>query len=318
MKIVVLDGYGVNPGDLSWDAIAQLGELTVFPRTAADDVLAHAGDAEILLTNKTVIRDEHMEKLIRLKYIGVLATGYNVVDTEAARRRGILVSNIPAYGTASVAQMVFALLLTVTNRVEHYSEEVRQGRWSACPDFCYWDTPLMELAQKRMGIVGLGHTGMATARIARAFGMQVLASTSKEAAQLPEGVLKATREELFSTCDIVSLHCPLTPETRKMVNRQTLSLMRPHAILINTGRGPLVDEAAVAEALRANRLGAYAADVMGKEPPAADHPLLSAPRAFLTPHIAWATREARQRLMNICRDNLRTFLEGQPQNIVNP
>ena len=237
MKIVVLDGHGLNPGDLSWDGIARLGELTVYPRTSDDEFAAHAADAEILLTNKTPITDERMERLPHLKYIGVLATGYNVVDTEAARRRHIPVTNIPAYSTQSVAQMVFALLLAATNRVEHYARENREGRWSRNPDFCYWDTPLVELAGKRMGIVGLGHTGMATARIALAFGMDVTALTSKDAGSLPEGIRKAaSTDELFATCDVVSLNCPLTPDTRHLANARTLALMKPGAILINTGR----------------------------------------------------------------------------------
>ena len=265
MKIVVLDGHGLNPGDLSWDGIARLGELTVYPRTSDDEFAAHAADAEILLTNKTPITDERMERLPHLKYIGVLATGYNVVDTEAARRRHIPVTNIPAYSTQSVAQMVFALLLAATNRVEHYARENREGRWSRNPDFCYWDTPLVELAGKRMGIVGLGHTGMATARIALAFGMDVTALTSKDAGSLPEGIRKAaSTDELFATCDVVSLNCPLTPDTRHLANARTLALMKPGAILINTGRGPLVDEEAVAEALGAGRLGAYGADAWAR------------------------------------------------------
>ena len=213
--------------------------------------------------------------------------------------------------------MVFALLLSITNRVEHYTSENRNGRWSRNPDFCYWDTPLTELAGKKMGVVGLGHTGMATARIALAFGMEMYAYTSKEEADLPEGIHKLPLNELFSTCRIISLNCPLTAKTYAMVNRQTLSLMRPDTILINTGRGPLVDENAVAEALIANRLGAYGADVTCVEPPSADNPLLSAPRAFITPHIAWATKEARLRLMDICERNIRSFLEGKPQNVVN-
>ena len=239
-------------------------------------------------------------------------------SSEAARQHGIPVCNIPAYSTPSVAQSAFALLLAITNRVEHYAAENRQGRWSRNPDFCYWDTPLTELAGKTMGIVGMGHTGTATARIALAFGMKVLAFTSKSQSQLDDDIRKATLDELFATCDVVSLHCPLTPDTRHLANARTLALMKPGAILINTGRGPLVDEEAVAEALGAGRLGAYGADVMGTEPPAADNPLLSAPRAFITPHIAWATREARQRLMDICRDNIGAFINGQQQNIVNP
>lgn len=213
MKITVLDGYGLNPGDLSWEPIAQLGELTVFPRTSAEEFYAHAEGADILLTNKTLITAEHIDRLPDLKYIGILATGYNVVDIEAARKHGIPVCNIPAYSTRSVAQMVFALLLAITNRVEHYAEENRKGRWSRNPDFCYWDTPLMELAGKKMGIVGLGHTGMATARIALAFGMEVYACTSKSPLQLGTDIRKSTMEELFSACDVISLNCPLTPET---------------------------------------------------------------------------------------------------------
>lgn len=318
MKIVVLDGYGLNPGDLSWNGLARMGELVVFPRTSPEEFYAHAEGADILLTNKTPITAEHIRHLPKLTYIGVLATGYNVVDMEAARERGIPVCNIPAYSTASVAQMVFAHLLAITNRVEHYTAENRKGRWSKNPDFCYWDTPLVELSGKKMGIIGLGHTGMATARIALAFGMEVLAYTSKDARELEGGIQKATLEEVFSASDIVSLHCPLTPETHHLVNPRTLSLMKPEAILINTGRGPLVDEAAVADALHSHRLAAYGADVAATEPPAADTPLLSAPNAFLTPHIAWATREARLRLMGICEENIRAFLCGHPQNVVNP
>lgn len=317
MKITVLDGYGLNPGDLSWEPVARLGELTVFPRTSAEEFHAHAGDADILLTNKTLITGEDMERLPRLKYIGVLATGYNVVDAEAARGRGIPVCNIPAYSTQSVAQMVFALLLAATNRVEHYAEENRRGRWSGNPDFCYWDTPLVELAGKKMGIVGLGHTGTATARIALAFGMEVYAYTSKRADRIDAGIRKATIEELFSVCDIISLNCPLTPETRHMANARTLALVKPGAILINTGRGLLVDEEAVAQALKSGILAAYGADVASTEPPSADNPLLSAPNAYLTPHIAWATREARLRLMETCAENIRAFLGGRPQNVVN-
>lgn len=318
MKIVVLDGYGLNPGDLSWDGIAQLGELKVFPRTSAEEFDAHAEGADILLTNKTVITAEHIQHLPDLKYIGVLATGYNIVDTKAAHERGIPVCNIPSYSTQSVAQMAFAHLLAITNRVEHYTEENRKGRWSRNPDFCYWDTPLMELSGKKIGIIGLGHTGMATARIALAFGMEVYAYTSKNALQLGCDIRKSTLEEIFSTCDVISLHCPLTPETHHLINRRTLSQMKPKTILINTGRGPLVDEEAVAEALQSHQIAAYGADVAAAEPPAADNPLLSAPNAFLTPHIAWATREARLRLMATCEENIRAFISGKPQNIVNP
>ena len=319
MKIIVLDGHTLNPGDLSWENIAQMGELTVYPRTLEEEVLAHAEGAEILLTNKTVITAKHIRHLPLLKYIGVLATGYNVVDIGAAREHGIPVCNIPAYSTQSVAQMVFALLLAITNRTEHYAEENRKGRWSQTPDFCYWDTPLIELYEKKIGIVGLGHTGMATARIAQAFGMKVYAYTSKTTLATDNGIMKSdSLDELFATCDVISLNCPLCPATYHMIDRRSLSLMKPEAILINTGRGPLVDEEAVAEALKARRLAAYGADVTTTEPPAANHPLLDAPNAYLTPHIAWATSEARQRLLDICEQNIRAFLKGKPQNIINP
>lgn len=318
MKIVVLDGHALNPGDLSWDIIGQLGELTVFPRTKAEDFYAHASEADILLTNKTVVTAEHIRRLPNLKYIGVLATGYNVVDTEAAKQNGIPVSNIPAYSTYSVAQMVFALILAITNHVEHYAEENRKGRWSRSQDFCYWDSPLIELNDKKIGIIGLGATGMATAHIALSFGMKVYAFTSKKEDQLTDSIHKSTLENLFASCDVISLNCPLTQTTRHLINQDILSRMKDGTILINTGRGPLVDELAVAEALRNHKLAAYGADVMEMEPPAENHPLWSMPNAYLTPHIAWATRESRLRLMQICQENIRSFLQGTPQNIVNP
>ena len=318
MNIVVLDGYAANPGDLCWDELQALGECTIYDRTAPAEVLERAAGAEILLTNKTVLTAEHMAALPELKYIGVLATGYNIVDTTAAKERGIIVTNIPAYSTDSVAQMVFAHILNITQQVQHHSEEVHRGRWTASKDFCFWDTPLIELREKKLGIVGLGHTGFTTARIAIGFGMKVCAYTSKTNFQLPPEIRKMELDELFRECDIISLHCPLTDSTREMVNAERLRLMKPTAILINTGRGPLVDEEAVAEALRNNTLAAYGADVTSTEPPSADHPLLSAPNAYLTPHIAWATREARLRLMGICEENIRAFLQGKPQNVVNP
>ena len=240
MKIVVLDGQGVNPGDISWNRIEELGELTVYPRTAPEEVLQHVGDAEIALTNKTVFDANIIAQLKNTKYIGVLATGYNVVDTKAARERGIVVTNIPAYSTDSVAQMVFAHLLNVSNHVEHYAEETRNGVWSRCPDFCYWNTPLFELAGNTLGIVGLGHIGMKVAQIAQAFGMNVLAYTSKTPDQLPEGIRKTTLDGLFGASDVVSLHCPLTDTTRELMNNTSIEKMRDGAILINTGRGPLV------------------------------------------------------------------------------
>lgn len=317
MKIVVLDGQGVNPGDISWNRIEELGELTVYPRTAPEEVLKHVGDAEIALTNKTVFDANIIAQLKNTKYIGVLATGYNVVDTKAARERGIVVTNIPAYSTDSVAQMVFAHLLNVSNHVDHYAEETRNGVWSRCPDFCYWNTPLFELAGKTIGIVGLGHIGMKVAQIGQAFGMNVLAYTSKSPDQLPEWVRKTTLDGLFGASDVVSLHCPLTDTTRELMNSASIEKMRDGAILINTGRGPLVNEADVADALTSGKLGAYCADVLSSEPPSASNPLIGAPNAFITPHVAWATIEARLRLMDIAVNNIKSFLAESPTNVVN-
>lgn len=317
MKIVVLDGQGVNPGDISWNRIEELGELTVYPRTAPEEVLQHVGDAEIALTNKTVFDANIIAQLKNTKYIGVLATGYNVVDTKVARERGIVVTNIPAYSTDSVAQMVFAHLLNVSNHVEHYAEETRNGVWSRCPDFCYWNTPLFELAGKTLGIVGLGHIGMKVAQIAQAFGMNVLAYTSKGPDQLPEWIRKTTLDGLLGASDVVSLHCPLTDTTRELMNSASIEKMRDGAILINTGRGPLVNEADVTDALASGKLGAYCADVLSSEPPSASNPLIGVPNAFITPHVAWATLEARLRLMDIAVCNIKSFLAGSPTNVVN-
>lgn len=317
MKIVVLDGNGVNPGDMSWQQIEQFGELTVYPRTGREEVLAHVGDAEIVLTNKTVFDAETIAKLKNTRYIGVLATGFNVVDLEAASSHGIVVTNIPAYSTDSVAQMVFAHILNVTNHVDHYARASRNGEWSRCRDFCYWDKPLIEIANKTIGIVGLGHIGMKVARIALDFGMDVFAFTSKNASDLPAGIQKTTMEGIFGASDIVSLHCPLTEATRELINKNTLARMRQGAILVNTGRGPLVNEADVAEALHEGRLGAYCADVMCSEPPSGDNPLFREPNAFITPHVAWASKEARARLMDTAEANIQSFLNGKPINVVN-
>ncbi len=316
MKIVILDGYTANPGDLSWEELERWGEVTVYDRTRPDETVARAADATIVLTNKVVLGREEIEQLPRLQYIGVLATGYNVVDIKAAHEHGIIVTNVPAYSTESVAQMVFAHLLTVTNRTEHYAIQNRQGRWSENPDFCYWDTPLQELAGKTMGIVGLGNIGSRVAQIAQAFGMKVKALTSKHADILPSGIQKADLAELLSTSDIVTLHCPLTDETHHLIHADTLRMMKSTAILINTGRGPLVNDADVAEALRTNRLAAYCADVLTEEPPKADHPLLNQCNAYITPHIAWATREARIRLLQTAIANVCAFVNGSPQSIV--
>ena len=316
MKIVVLDGFTANPGDLSWEELEQLGDLTVYDRTRPDETLARIADAEIVLTNKVIISKEMMSRLPQLKYVGVLATGYNVVDVEAAREQGITVTNVPAYSTESVAQMVFAHLLTVTNRTEHYAIQNRQGRWTTNPDFCYWDFPHVELAGKTFGVVGLGNIGLRVALIARAFGMKVKALTSKVAETLPARIGKASLQELLATSDVLSLHCPLTESTRHIINHDTLSQMKPTAILINTGRGPLVDDQAVADALARGRLQAFCADVLTEEPPKADNPLLCQPKAFITPHIAWASKDARVRLLQVATYNVRAFIAGKPINVV--
>ena len=317
MKIVVLDGYGVNPGDLSWETLEALGDVEVYPRTAPEDVIDRCFNAEIILTNKVVINKQILVSLPRLKYIGVLATGYNVVDVDTASDLDIIVTNIPAYSTDSVVQMTFAHILTMTNRVEDYTQQNRNGRWSSNPDFVYWDTPLIELAGKTMGIVGLGNIGMKVAQLARCFGMEVYAFTSKASSLLPEGIQKTTFEGLLSVSDILSLHCPLNRSTREMINASSLAKMKEGALLINTGRGPLVNEADVAEALRSGHLGGYGADVMCQEPPAEDNPLFSAPNAYITPHIAWATFEARKRLIAIAVGNVKAFIDGNPVNVVN-
>ena len=316
MKIVILDGYTANPGDLSWQALETIGELTVYDRTRPEETVERAKDAHIVLTNKVCLRRQEIEQLPVLRYIGVLATGYNVVDLEAARERGIVVTNVPAYSTESVAQMVFAHLLTVTNRTEHYALQNRAGQWTASPDFSYWDTSLTELAGKTLGIVGLGNIGRRVAAIALAFGMNVVAYTSKQADELPAGIAKRTMDELLAESDVLTLHCPLTPDTHHLINRQTLQLMKPSAILINTGRGPLIDDAAVADALRAGRLRAFCADVLTQEPPTADNPLLACDQAFITPHIAWATQEARVRLVDVAISNVQAFVDGHPVNVV--
>lgn len=314
MKIVVLDGYCLNPGDLSWEEMASLGDLRVYDRTSSAELLNRAEGAEVLITNKTLITGNDMEALPQLKYIGVLATGYNVVDVESAKEKGIVVTNIPAYSTNSVAQMVFAHLLNITQRVGHYACMNRQGKWSDNADFCYWDTELIELNDKWMGIIGFGNIGQATARIALSFGMKVGVFTSKAQSELPEGVKKMSLEEIFKNCDVVSLHCPLTPSTQEMVNVERLNLMKPNAILINTGRGPLINEQDLADALNAGKILAAGLDVLSTEPPLSSNPLLSARNCFITPHIAWATKEARIRLMKIAVNNLNEFMKG---NIIN-
>lgn len=312
MKICILDGYSLNPGDLDWSPVERLGDVTLFDRTPADKIVEHAADADIVLTNKVPFSADTLRQLPRLRFICVLATGYNIIDTEAAARQGVVVANIPAYSTMSVAQMAFAHILNITNHVASYAREVADGKWTNCPDFCFWDSALTELAGKTMGIVGLGNTGMATARIAVALGMKVVAMTSKSADTLPEGITPAPLDDVLASADVVSLHCPLTPSTRHLINAEAIGKMKPSAILINTGRGPLVDEQAVADALNGGRLAAFGADVLSQEPPRGDNPLLSARNCFLTPHIAWATLEARTRLMSTATENVRQFIAGEP------
>lgn len=316
MKTVILDGYTVNPGDLDWTSVQELGATTIYDRTAPDKVLERAASAEALLTNKVVISAEIINQLPHLKYIGVLATGYNVVDIEAAKDRGITVTNIPAYSTDSVAQMTFAHLFNITNRVAHYGKQVRNLRWSQNKDFCYWDTKLMELSGKTMGIIGFGKIGMRVAEIALCFGMDVYVVTHRNATDLPDGIQKTTLDGVLAVSDVLSLHCPLNDKTRGIINRESLAKMKPGAILINTGRGLLVDEQAVADALCAGRLGGFGADVLCQEPPSADNPLFKAPNCYITPHTAWATPEARRRLIGIAADNIRAYLAGTPVNVV--
>lgn len=315
-KIVVLDGYAMNPGDLSFAGLEALGDCTVYDFTRPEEVISRAQDAEMVLTNKTRLTAEMIAAMPKLEYIGVLATGYNNVDIEAARQRGIVVANVPAYSTASVAQLAFAHILNITMQVQHHSEEVHKGRWMRNRDFCFWDNTLIELEGKTIGLVGFGNTGQATAAIALGFGMKVLAYTSKSQDKLPKGVCSVSLDELFSSSDIVSLHCPLTPDTRGLVNAERIAQMKPTAILINTSRGPVVDERALADALNAGRLYAAGVDVLSSEPPKEDNPLLTAKNCYITPHIAWATKEARGRLMAITTENVRAFLAGHPINDV--
>lgn len=316
MRIVILDGFTATQHDLSWKEVEMLGEVIVYDRTRPVDTVERCRGAFAVLTNKVVLSADVIAQLPELKYIGVLATGYNVVDLEAARQQGIVVTNIPAYSTMSVAQMVFAHILNVSMHVDHYAVENRNGRWSRSEDFCWMDTPVVELSGKILGIVGLGNIGSAVARIANAFGMEVMAVTSKEQPLLPNYIKKVTKDELFHTSDFISLHCPLTESTRGLICRESIAMMKPGVVIINTGRGPLVNEQDMAEALQQGRVGAFCADVLSQEPPAANHPLSGSPRAYITPHIAWASREARMRLIHIAAANLEAFLNGKPQNVV--
>ena len=319
MKIVVLDGYTLNPGDLDWDGFRALGELTVYDRTPAEQVIERATGAELILTNKTPINEAQMAALPDMKYIGVLATGYNVVEIEAAARRGIVVTNIPTYGTHSVAQMTFALLLELCHRVQHHSDAVRAGDWSRCEDFCFWNYPLMELAGKTFGAVGFGKIGQAAADVAQALGMKVIAYDLYKSDQSQrKDFAWAELDELFAASDVVSLHCPLTAANKGIINRDALAQMKKSAFLINTSRGPLVDEESLAAALNEGRIAGAAVDVLCVEPPKTENPLLSAKNCLVTPHISWATKEARAKLMGIAVDNLKAFLDGEPVNMVKP
>jgi glycerate dehydrogenase len=315
MLIIILDGYTLNPGDLSWEGLEQLGQCAIFDRTPAERVIERAKDAEIVITNKIPFSRETLAQLPKLKYIGISATGYNIVDLAAAREQGIVVTNVPGYAARSAAQMVFAHLLNFTQHAAAHGQSVSAGKWSRCEDFCFWDHPMIELAGLTMGIVGLGQIGRAVAELAAAFGMKVLVYEPFPLAP-PPGVRMADLEELFRQSDVLSLHCPLTPETANLINAQRLSWMKPTAFLINTSRGPLVDENALAEALNAGRLAGAGLDVLSVEPPPADHPLLRAKNCCVTPHIAWATVSARKRLLDEVVENVRGFLAGTPRNAV--
>ena len=310
MKIIILDGYTENPGDLSWDGFAALGELTVYDHTPAEEIIPRIGDAEIVITNKTPITTQTLDACPQIRYVGVLATGYNVVDTVAARERGIPVANVPTYGTAAVAQHTFALLLELCHHVGAHNAAVQQGRWTNGRDFCFWDYPLTELGGKTMGIIGYGRIGRAVANIARAFGMQVLACSAHGG----EGMVSL--EEVLTQSDVISLHCPLTRENEKLINRETIARMKDGVMIVNTARGQLIDEEALREALISGKVSGAAVDVASAEPIRAENPLLGLPNCIITPHIAWAPKESRQRLMDVAVSNLEAFLKGKPVNNV--
>lgn len=315
MKIVILDGNALNPGDLTWQGFENLGEVTLYDRTPKDLIVSRIGDAEILITNKVTITKEILNQCPNLKYIGVLATGYNIIDTKACSEKSIVVTNIPSYSTSAVAQAVFAYILEYTNGVHSHNQSVQQGDWVKSPDFCYWTHPLLELANKTIGIIGYGSIGQQVAKIAHAFGMNVLAY-SRTPSKICEPTKNVSLEFLLQNSDFISLHAPLTPETTHLINDETLKIIKSGAMLINTARGPLVDENAVAKALHSGKLVSYAADVLSTEPMSADCPLLGCKNTIITPHVAWAGLETRQRLMNIAVDNLKAFIAGKPQNQV--
>ncbi len=317
MKIVILDAYTANPGDLDWQVFKDLGQLQTYDRTSEDAVIKNAAEAEIVLTNKTVITAETISSLPNLRYIGVLATGYNVVDLAAAGMRGVPVTNIPAYSTPAVAQMVFAHVLNLTQHVAMHAESVRNGEWSDCSDFCFWNAPLTELKGQTFGIIGLGQIGKETAAIASAFGMRVIAYNHRPPRELSNDIEMVDLDEVFAKSDVISLHCPLTKENHHLVNSKRLTEMKRSAILINTARGPLVDTKALAKALQEGEIAGAGLDVMETEPPIAGHPLFSAPNCHITPHIGWAAQAARRRLIKIAAQNVKAFLVGAPENVVN-
>lgn len=317
MNIVVLDGFTLNPGDLSWEPLKELGKVTIYDRTPVEEIENRLKDVEIALTNKTPLSSETIGKLPKLKYVGVLATGFNVVDIEAARKRNIPVTNIPTYGTDSVAQMVFAHVLNLAHHVTEHAQDVTK-KWPASTDFCYWDFPLIELQKLKMGIIGFGRIGRATAKLALAFGMKVLAYDAFEQKDVPEGVTMTNMDVLFAESDVVSLHCPLTLENQGMINQKRLAQMKSSAFIINTSRGPLINEQDLAEALNKGQIAGAGLDVLVKEPADSSNPLLTTKNCYVTPHIAWATRSARSRLMTTAIENVQQFLKGEPQNVVNP
>ena len=319
-RIVLLDGFTLNPGDLDWSGFEALGALEVYDRTPSDKIVERIGDAAIVVTNKTPIDSKVLDACPNIRYIGVLATGYNVVDVAAASARGIVVTNIPTYGTTAVAQYVFALLLELCHHVGEHSKAVKAGRWAASEDFCFWDYPLIELAGKTMGIIGLGRIGRSTARIASALGMRVLAFDAYEdPSAAAEGIVYAQLDDVLRNADVISLHCPLTDQTKGMVNRQSISRMKDGVLIINTSRGPLIVEKDLAEALDSGKVGGAAVDVVATEPPATDNPLIASETCIVTPHIAWDPRESRKRLMDIAVDNLAVFLQGKEvKNAVHP
>ncbi|NBK19299.1 D-2-hydroxyacid dehydrogenase [Anaerotruncus sp. 1XD42-93] len=318
MKIVILDGYTENPGDLSWSGLEALGELTVYDRTPPEQVADRIGDAEIVILNKTPLPREMLDRCPNVRYIGVLATGYNIVDVQAAKERGIPVCNIPTYGTDAVGQFAIAMLLEICHHVAHHDAAVHEGRWESCPDWCFWDYPLIELAGKTMGIIGFGRIGRTTGRIARALGMQVVACDSIETDEGREIGRYLPLEELFACSDVIALHCPLFPETQGIINRDTIAKMKDGVILLNNSRGPLIVEQDLADALNSGKVYAAGLDVVSTEPIRGDNPLLKAKNCLITPHISWAPKESRQRLMGIAVESLRAFLDGNPINVVNP